>query len=130
MRCHGVGREPIKIEVRYAGLQSPSLEVVGRLLPLPTPLPAPLLDESLSVGLDERFCFVVIRVEEEWDSYDRKGQGSGSVGERRRQNLVDGVVEVLLPDVAVGSQRVAHHLYRDDERGRGKRGVSNADRHH
>mmetsp|Transcript_12877 Transcript_12877/g.36292 ORF Transcript_12877/g.36292 Transcript_12877/m.36292 type:complete len:222 (+) Transcript_12877:2758-3423(+) len=60
MGCHRAGGLPVQIEKGNAGLQSSPLEIVPVFLVLPTGSAAPLLDQSLPVGLDEHLVFVVV----------------------------------------------------------------------
>lgn len=104
MTRHRIAREPIEIETGYTGLDAPSLEIVLELLAFPSGFSSPFLDESFAVGFDEGEGFVVLWFEEEGDAQDGEFEGVGGRGGGGGEDGVDGAVEVLLPDVPVGSQ--------------------------
>ena len=99
MRCHGVGRKPIQIEVWNPRLFATSLQIVSLLLCLPAFRAAPLFRESLAVRLDEGFGLVVLGFEKEGDPQDGKGQRTRRIGKGRTEDLLDRTVQELLPNV-------------------------------
>ena len=104
-----------------------SLEVVASLLLLPAPLAAPLLDQAISIGLDEWCCLVVVWLEKKGHTKNRKADGPWSTGKGFGKNTFDGFVQVLLADKSVGSQRVGNELDRNDE-GTGRAGGRRCER--
>ena len=92
--------------MRDAGLYTASLEVVSALLLFPTALPAPLLDQSFPIALHKNSRFIVVGFEKEWNPNYREAKRSRGAGKRIVQDLFNGLVQMLLPDVPVGSQGV------------------------
>mmetsp|Transcript_17232 Transcript_17232/g.47732 ORF Transcript_17232/g.47732 Transcript_17232/m.47732 type:complete len:295 (-) Transcript_17232:227-1111(-) len=116
VRCHGVGGKAIQIEVRDPCLLATALEIVTLFLRFPTCLATPLLDEPITVGFDEGFGLIVLRFEKERHPEHRERYWSRGIGIWLGKNVLDRSIEMLLSNVPVWSQGVAHELDRDHER--------------
>jgi hypothetical protein len=101
--------------MRNTCLQSSTFEIMTAFLFLPASRSSPLLNETIPVGLDERLVLVIPRFEKEWYTYHRESNRTRRAGKRFLEDLFYSPVQMLLPNVPVGSESVRDELDRDNQ---------------
>jgi hypothetical protein len=101
--------------MRNTSLQTSTFEIVPEFLLLPASLSAPLLNEAISVRLDERLVLVIFWFEKEWYANHRESYPTRRIRKRIFEDLFYCLVQMFLPNVPVGSQRVRDELHRNNQ---------------
>lgn len=92
--------------MRDTGLHASPFEIMPTLLFFPATFATPFLYQTVPIAFDERLVFVVSGFQEEWHTYDRECNRARRTGKRIFKDLFDGPIQMLLPDVPVGSQSI------------------------